>query len=53
LVAFTLPSTLITLQSFLLAADLAVKLHVDGRRLHADLRFWCAGLTPTWLLGRA
>jgi hypothetical protein len=35
---FILPSTLITLQPFLLAADLAVKLHVDGRRLHADLR---------------
>jgi hypothetical protein len=35
---FILPSALITLQPFLLAAILAVKLHVDGRRLHADLR---------------
>jgi hypothetical protein len=35
---FILPSTLITLQPFLLAADLSVKLHVDDRWLHADLR---------------
>jgi len=35
LVPFTLPSTLITLQPFLLAADLSVKLHVDGGRIHA------------------
>ena len=35
---FILPSTLTTFQPFLLAADLNVKLHVDGRRLRADLR---------------
>jgi hypothetical protein len=35
---FTLPSTLTTFRPFLFAADLNVKLHVDGRRLHADLR---------------
>jgi hypothetical protein len=38
LVSFTLPSTLITFQPFLFAADVNVKRHVDGRRLHTDLR---------------
>jgi hypothetical protein len=37
-IAFTLPSTLNTLQPLLLAADLAVKLPIDGGRLHANLR---------------
>jgi hypothetical protein len=35
---FILPSTLITFQPFLLAADLSIKLHVAGRWLCADLR---------------
>jgi len=46
---FILPSTLIILQPFLLVADLAVKLHVDGRRLRADLRVDRAHFEPLWL----
>ena len=49
LVPFILPSTLITLQPFLLAADLAVKLHVDGRWLRADLRVDRVHFGPFWL----
>ena len=49
-IPFILPSTLITLQPFLLAADLNVKLHVDGRWLHADLRVDRAHFGPFgWL----
>ena len=54
LVPFILPSTLITLQPFLLAADLAVKLHVDDvgctpicallvRTFDANVASWPAG----------